>query len=248
MTVSYPTKLLLAFRSGDRCAFPGCGGRLSVDGAVAEAVVVGEAAHIAGEKPDAARYDENMTEDERNGYSNLIYLCGDHHTRVDKQEADFPTTDLTHMKAEHERKVQDALEEAFAEIGFKELQAATEWLVEHLPADVSYDFTLTAPEAKLERNGLGQPSRYLIIHGLSRSREVRAYIEMAAQTDARFPDRLKAGFLAEYYKLINDGVEGDALFELMARFAQRGIDSEAQKAAGVALLAYLFEACEVFKK
>ena len=32
MSLNYPTKLILAFHSGDRCAFMNCERRLSVDG------------------------------------------------------------------------------------------------------------------------------------------------------------------------------------------------------------------------
>lgn len=123
MTVSYRTKLVLAFRSGDRCAFPGCDNHLSVDGASANTVVVGQAAHIAGENPGAARYDQNMTDEARNAYPNLIYLCGDHHTRIDKQEVDFSVAKLLQMKVDHEERVREALTEAFAEVGFVELGA-----------------------------------------------------------------------------------------------------------------------------
>ncbi len=75
MSVPYPTKLVLAFRSGNLCAFPGCSRRLTVDGGQKCApAVIGEAAHIAGEKPGAARYDASMSEQQRNHSDNLIYL------------------------------------------------------------------------------------------------------------------------------------------------------------------------------
>src|ERR1700721_1588976 len=91
MSATYPTKLLLAFRSGDRCAFLGCSKQLTVDApSGGDAVVVGEAAHIAGEKPEAPRYIATMSDEERNHYDNLIYLCGDHHTQIDKQHSHFP--------------------------------------------------------------------------------------------------------------------------------------------------------------
>ena len=120
MSVSYPTKLLLAFRSGDRCAFTGCDRSLTIDSqGGSNPAVTGEAAHIAGEHADAARYDSNMTDQQRNRYSNLIYLCGDHHTQIDKQEKDFTVDKLLKMKADHESKVREAMNTAFAEVGFR---------------------------------------------------------------------------------------------------------------------------------
>lgn len=248
MAVTSRTRLLLAFRSGDRCAFPMCSHHLSVDGVVSGTAVIGEAAHIAGEHDGSARHDASMTDAERNAYPNLIYLCPLHHTQIDKQEADFSVDTLTKMKKEHERKVADAVAAALPQVRFEELEIATKGLVEQVPAEPSYDFSLTPPDAKLKINGLGQQSRYLVVWSLGRSREVHRYIEMVAQTDSKFPDRLKAGFLMEYNKLVHEGVEGDELFALMCRFAQRGLEVEAHKAAGLAILAYLFEACEVFQK
>ena len=56
MGASYPTRIILAFRSGGVCAFPKCGKHLTYDAQVGDDTYVGEAAHIRGEKPTAARY------------------------------------------------------------------------------------------------------------------------------------------------------------------------------------------------
>ncbi len=248
MSVSPKTKVLLAFRSGDHCAFPGCNKALTIDGEHSAPVVTGEAAHIAGEKEGSARYDPSMTDEQRNDYRNLIYLCGDHHTQIDKQEADFSVQLLHDMKAEHERKAHEAMTEAFANVGFPELEEATRWILQIHPSQSAQNFSLIPPEDKLKKNDLGNRSRAIITVGLSVAREVRAYVESVTQTDNEFPERLKAGFLAEYYRLKQQGHSGDELFELMCRFAQRGFDNQTEKVAGLAVLIYLFEACEVFEK
>lgn len=248
MSVSYPTKLLLAFRSGDRCALSGCGKTLTVDGKQSNPVVTGEAAHIAGEKVGAARYDLLMTDVQRDHYNNLIYLCGDCHTRIDKQEADFSVRYLHDIKAEHEKKVREAMTEAFANIGFPELEEATQWILQVQPSQSTHDFSLIPPEDKLRKNDLGNGSRVVITMGLSVAREVRAYVESVSQTNSDFPERLKAGFLEEYYRLKREGNSGDDLFDLMCRFAQQGFVDQAKRSAGLAVLIYLFEACEVFDK
>lgn len=46
------------------------------------------------------------------------------------------------------------------------------------------------------------------------------YVEAEAQLDPDFPERLKAGFLEEYYARRKEGHKGDELFELMCAFAQ----------------------------
>lgn len=248
MGVNYPTKLLLAFRSGDICAFPNCPNTLTVDGGQSNPVVTGEAAHIAGEKEGAARYDSSMTEEQRNHYNNLIYLCSNHHTQIDKQEDEFTVDCLIRMKVEHEAKARDAMTDAFAKVGFPELEEATQWIMQVQPDQASRDFTLIAPEDKIKRNSLGNGSRTIVTMGLSVAREVRAYVESVAQTDRDFPERLKAGFLIEYYRLKQQGLSGDCLFDLMCHFAQRGFKEQAKRSAGLAVLVYLFEVCEVFEK
>jgi hypothetical protein len=91
-------------------------------------------------------------------------------------------------------------------------------------------------------------SRTIVTMGLSVAREVRSYVESVAQIDDAFPERLKVGFLTEYYRLRKEGHAGDSLFDLMCRFAQQGFNGQAKRAAGLAVLVYLFEACEVFEK
>lgn len=248
MSASYPTKLLLAFRSGDRCALPDCDKNLTADGQQSDAVVTGEAAHIAGEHQGAARYDAFMTPEQRDHYMNLIYLCGDCASRIDKQANDFSVTRLLEIKAEHERKVSEARVDAFADIGFSELEEATQWILQVQPSQSNQGFALVAPEDKLRKNDLGARSRVTITMGLSVAREVRHYVENVSQIENEFPERLKTGFLTEYYRLKSEGHAGDVLFDLMCKFAQRGFRDQARRSAGLAVLIYLFEACEVFER
>ena len=257
MSVSYPTKLLLAYRSGDRCALPDCGRELSPGSENGDPINVGEAAHIAGEHggkgeaKESARYDPNMTVEDRNHYNNLIYLCGTCHTKIDtipQGEKDYPVDRLQALKKDHEQKVRDAVTEAFYGVGFPELEEATQWIMQINPQQAIDGFSLIPPEDKLKKNELGNGAKTIVTMGLSVSREVGAFVESVAQTDPDFPERLKAGFLEEYYRLKREGHAGDDLFDLMCRFAQRGFREQAKQCAGLAVLVYLFEACEVFEK
>lgn len=249
MSASHRTKLLLAFRSGDRCAFPECGKALTVDGGPScDPAIIGEAAHIAGERPGAARYDAAMTDEQRDHYDNLIYVCSNDHVVIDTQRANFPVARLLAMKAGHEAKVREAMNEAFAQVGFPELALATEWMARMEPRQPSSDYVVTDPDAKIRKNELSKASRVTITMGLALAKEVRAFIENEAMVDIDFPERLRAGFLEEYFRLRKEGHKGDDLFDLMSRFAQRGQKEQARRSAGVAVLVYLFEACEVFEK
>lgn len=247
MSATYPTKIILAFRSGGVCAFPKCGKHLTYDAKLGADTYVGEAAHIFGEKPRAARYVASMTDEERDSVHNLIYLCTDHHTIIDKVEDDWPAPALQKLKETHERQVRLAMEEAFTEVAFPELQNAVSWVSSQAPA-TNGSFDLIAPDKKIEKNALSNGSRHIIAAGLMSRATVSEYVEAEAQLDPDFPERLKAGFLEEYYSRRKDGHKGEELFELMCAFAQRGLRRQADKTAGIAVLIYLFEICDVFEK
>lgn len=88
MSASYPTRVFLAFKSGGRCAFKDCQKVLTSDGVNSNPAIIGEAAHIYGEspgkktKPASARYRADMTDEQRNHYNNLIYLCPTCHFEI----------------------------------------------------------------------------------------------------------------------------------------------------------------------
>lgn len=244
---SYPTKIILAFRSGGVCAIPNCGKDLTYESKSGNDTHVGEAAHIRGEKPGAARYDVSMTDAERDHVNNLLYLCTDHHTIIDKVPADWPTATLMDLKVSHEKQARQAMEVAFADVAFPELQNAVSWVASQAPAP-NGSFDLTAPDEKITKNALSNGARHIIAAGLMSRETVAGYVEAEAQLDPDFPERLKSGFLEEYFKQRKEGHTGDDLFELMCAFAQRGLSKQADKTAGIAVLIYLFEICDVFEK
>ena len=251
MSVSYPTKLKLAFRSGGRCAMPGCGCELLSQSDSGAPVNIGEAAHIAGEKQGSVRYDSNMSEEQRNHCDNLIYLCANCHKKIDASgsgERDYPVKRLLRIKTEHERKVDEAIEEGFSNVGFPELEEVTQWILRVSPQPEEISFSLIHLESKLRKNDLSGKSRRIVTMGLSVAQEVKAFVESMTKTDQNFPERLKRGFLREYSRLMDEGHVGDDLFELMCGFAQRGFGEASKRAASQAVLVYLFEACEVFER
>lgn len=247
MAASYPTRIILALRSGGVCAFPSCGKHLTYEAKVGDDTYVGEAAHIRGEKSTAARYDATMTDKERDDVHNLLYMCTDHHTVIDKIEADWPVDVLLALKEKHEAQVLQAMEDAFSEVAFPELQTAVSWVTTQPPAaDGAFD--LLAPDEKIKKNALSNGARHIIAAGLTSRATVAGYVEAETQLDPDFPERLKAGFLEEYFGQRKQGHKGDELFELMCAFAQRGLRKQTDRTAGIAVLVYLFEICDVFEK
>ena len=105
-------KLLWANAAG-RCSFTGCEVRLTIEQvANVTPYTLGEMAHIKGEKPGSNRHDKSQTNEERNGYENLILLCPNHHTLIDKPENEeiYSADILIEMKIMHENNVSKRLE------------------------------------------------------------------------------------------------------------------------------------------
>ena len=248
MGANYPTRIMLAFRSGGVCAFDGCPKKLTYESESGNDTYVAEAAHIRGEKPGAARYDASMTDAERNSIHNLIYLCADHHRLIDKVEQDWSTEYLTELKESHEGKVVEAMEARFADVAFPELERAILWVKDGEYATQIANFDLSPPDEKIKKNDLSASSRAIILGGMTARETVAAFVEAESQINPHFADRLRAGFLAEYWRLKSEGVEGDALFAMMCDFAEKGSQNTMERTASVAVLIYLFEICDVFEK
>lgn len=252
MSASYPTKVFLAMRSGNLCAFPDCRKELTADGDESDPAVVGEAAHIYGEhagtdkKAPSARYRADMEDEERNHYDNLIYLCPSCHTKIDKQEEDYPAKMLFELKETHESWVRSQLDQGMSEITFAELEIAAKAIASGAHSDGS-DFSVIPPDEKIRKNGLCEKSRKYISMGLSESNEVERFITSMTQVDIDYAERLKGGFRDEYDKLKKDA-SGDELFMGMLEFAQKGARGFKQQAASLAILSHLFHLCDVFEK
>lgn len=96
---------LLAFASGNRCAFPGCDRPLSIPAESGDdGVVTGVAAHIVGASRQGPRGDLELTDDERDKSSrNRILLCPEHHKLIDDRPRVYTVQALVTMKMTHER-------------------------------------------------------------------------------------------------------------------------------------------------
>ncbi|MFM6266250.1 MAG: hypothetical protein ACKPFA_07035, partial [Dolichospermum sp.] len=63
-----------------------------------------------------------------------------------------------------------------------------------------------------------------------------------------FPDQLKAGFTQEYQRLRAAGLTGNALLDALHEFSCNHSTDYDLQAAGLAVLYYFFEKCEVFER
>jgi hypothetical protein len=239
---------IVALRSGGLCAFPGCA-RLLITSETDhdEARVSGQIAHIAGEKPGSPRYDERMTDAERNAAPNLIFLCREHHGDIDNQPATYPIHQLSEWKADHEKRVERALLRELAQLNFDELAQVCNAYVSNLAHQAeAIDLTLTAIQNKVRLNDLVEVEDDVKL-GLSRASVVRAFITQQSKVDPRFYEKLKYGFGALYADYRYRGLSPTETYLELVEYARRHTACRSN-APALAIVSSLFEACDIFER
>lgn len=249
MSGTIPTReqRVLCTRSGNRCAIPTCRKVLVVNKTDNDREsLVATMAHIKGENPDSARYDTNMPEGERNLYDNLILVCPNCHKVIDDQPNTYTVEKLHEIKSQHEKWHLESTGKEIINITFAELKVVTNFLISG-QFEPSTSYEVIPPKEKIKKNELSASVEQLIIMGMTQVRQVGNYISKSP--DVEFGDRLSKGFLAEYERLkTEEKLKGDDLFNALLDFASGKSNDFKNRAAGLAVLVYLFEKCEVFEK
>jgi hypothetical protein len=117
-----------------------------------------------------------------------------------------------------------------------------------IPVDIQENFQPTNPQEKMSKNGLTHKIKFLLDMGLAKSGEVRHFIENNAKINfPDVPERLKTALSTEYSTLVEAGVKGDELFMQLYHFSSHNNQDPLRQAAGLAVLCYFFETCDVFE-
>ena len=230
-------------RAGNRCSFPNCNQVIAFKEESGEYANVGMLAHIKGDKPKAPRYDENQSEQERNSADNLILLCGTHHKIIDDQKEFYPVEKLIEMKRKHEELITNLYSKEIVNVTFSELDVITKFLAVNSQTDE--DISTTHPKEKINKNHISPKNEGLIRMGLAQNNLIRKFIKL--NPDTEFGERLKQGFVEKYNEL-KEHFNGDYLFDVLLDFATGNTSDFRKKAAGVTVLSYFFEKCDIFEK
>jgi len=210
--------------------------------------VIGENAHIRAHSPGGPRYDAGYSSNLLDQYQNLILLCPTCHTHMDKQGDSYSVEAIEKWKSDHETSVSRQLQSASSNIGFKELELIICHVMNPVFALTQESSTKqTPPLEKLKKNGLTIATQQKYCIGTSQSGLVSKYVEQCSMLDSDYPERLKAGFTMEYQSQKQKLVTGDALFESMIQFAHSDSTELLRQMAGLAVVSYLFEKCDLFE-
>ena len=107
MSISEKVKRMLWASSGGYCGNPKCHCELFSFGGNGEIISIEEMAHIIAQRMDGPRGDDDMPVNERDEFDNLILLCPNCHTTVDKNQKLYPTEILRQCKQEHSEKIKN---------------------------------------------------------------------------------------------------------------------------------------------
>lgn len=208
---------------------------------------VADICHVLPHGEQGPRAGESGTRKARNLSKNLLVLCKVCHKVVDDDPRTYTGSHLLQLKAKHVEWVRRSLVTAIGRVSFQELETVTKGLLQ-AAASPTRVFTSLPPIEKIQRNSLGASSTARIMIGMSRIKDVEDFVQQEARRDAVFPERLKAGFVAEYRRLWNYGIRADSLFAALHDFSSGGPTTDFEmSAAGLAVLTYLFDRCEVFE-
>jgi len=105
------TLKLLYARSGNECAFPGCNHPIFSD----NGVYIAQLCHIESAENGGERYNEKQTDEERNSFSNLLFMCHRHHKETNNT-LEYTGERLKQIKKDHEKNFTEQGKEASAEM------------------------------------------------------------------------------------------------------------------------------------
>lgn len=107
------TQRRLFAASAGYCQNPGCSNELFVD-VGSKSIHIAEMAHVFAANDGGPRGNPSLSPEERGDFANLVMLCSNCHTMVDKAPGAFPDVMMLGWKREHAHKLQGL----FGAVGF----------------------------------------------------------------------------------------------------------------------------------
>ena len=247
MAVSQSDKGRLIAVARGLCQFPKCDKQCYVKSESKDNgfVTIGHVAHIVSRSDHGPRADPLLSTMERDAYSNLLLMCPNHHQEVDSDVNQYPVDILLGWKERDERGYEAEMPRT--EFSFAELEVVIQGIVGRGGAE-DLSVSLTPLREKMTLNGLSRNMDQYFVGGLLQVDTVKEYIEDMSGVDTALVGRLIRGFAEEYEQLKSEGLEGDSLFGALSVFSGQGHIDYRLQSAGLAVLVYLFERCEVFER
>lgn len=170
------TQRRLFASSAGYCQNPGCVSALFVD-AAGKSIHIAEMAHVFAANDGGPRADPGLSQEARGAFENLVMLCANCHTQVDKAPDAFPEVMMLNWKRQHASKLQ-AL---FGAVKF-DARASALQVVEPLLAQNYAIFKQYGPHIDAARNpesgAAEQWERKMLTRILPNSRKMLAILDV----------------------------------------------------------------------
>jgi hypothetical protein len=169
------TQRRLFAASAGYCQNPSCANELFLD-AAGESFHIAEMAHVFAANDGGARPKPELSKEERGAFENLVVLCANCHTMVDKAPDAFPDSMMFGWKREHANKLQGL----FGAVRFNDRTAARQ-VVEPLLVQNLAIFQQYGPHIEAARNpesgAAEQWKRKMLTRILPNSRRMLAVLD-----------------------------------------------------------------------
>lgn len=243
-TLDTKSKIALSLKNGNICPMPKCENILVVED-FSKPTIITEFAHIIAYSPDGPRGNPDISMKQLNSLDNFIIVCRNCHKIIDSNPDDFPIVELIKIKKLHEKIMGNRFTKEVTELTFNELEE----VLKHLDLNkksVSSDFKSLKINDKINKNEFSEIVSDIILKSYSQIEIVTKYLKDHAIID--LGDRIRDRFVTEYNQITTKSQNSDDVFFELWAFACYNSSTESFRKAGIALLVYFFESCEVFKK
>lgn len=233
------TKRLLSWRLNDgKCCL--CKNQI---GYYEEPGFIGEFAHILDLQQATSRYIPEKSVEELNSKENLILLCPNCHTKIDKFSEEFPAIILTEKKYAHENNVKKNIDFANSEYFDKFYEIVDN--LRNLVKDTNYikfDYNIIEVSEKISKNDLDGYQQE-INESLEK---VGYYITYLDTFDHKGKEEIRKMVMAVYWQYLETGKRGIDLFESI--WLEVSSRKPLLTSYSLIIICYYFEECDVFEK
>lgn len=246
------TRLILYTEAAGQCSMYQCNEKIIFNTSDGKSQY-GNIAHIEALNENGARFNPNLSLEERNSEDNLILLCSNCHKKIDDDPKKYTVEYLKKMKKEHILKMELLMENSNVNFNYDDLFIASKNIINKdfllTPSNNEYlgeDYTRVELDYKMNKNELTSISKNNINLGLIQLNMVKEFFVYMSKDDELFVEKVKYS-LEDCYDLLKDEFSGDSLFLAIYENFNKGL-TENQQSACLSIIVYFFSICELFEK
>lgn len=249
--IPIPTRIILYSQAAGQCSMENCNKDLIFPITNGKSHL-GNIAHIEALNKEGARYNPNLSVEERNSEDNLMIVCKNCHEIIDADPEKYTVEYLKEIKRHHIKKMKILKENSSVNFDYEDLFIASKNIIEDKPSELKTknetieDYTILEIEYKMNKNELTTISKDNIINGITQQPLIEKFFIDMSKEDEDFFDKVKNSLKNSYNKLIQE-YSGDLLFLKIYESFKRGL-TNTQQSACLAIIVYFFTICELFEK